>query len=134
MLTNKIIKELHFKAVRSSGSGGQNVNKVSSKIILSFDVKSSMVLSENEKILLKVKLYHRISSDGILIIKVDENRSQFMNKKIAIDRFLQILEFALVQEIQRKPTSVPNSQIRRRLKNKHYQAVVKKNRQKPYLE
>ena len=74
--------ELNFKAVRSSGAGGQNVNKVSSKVILSFDLKNSQALSEEEKLLLETKIASRLTSENILILNCDEDRSQLKNKTI----------------------------------------------------
>jgi ribosome-associated protein len=71
----KIIAELQFKAVRSSGAGGQNVNKVSSKVVLTFDLKNSQVLSDEEKGLLENKLASRLTSEQILILNCDEDRS-----------------------------------------------------------
>ena len=79
----KIISELSFKAVRSSGAGGQNVNKVSSKVVLSFDLLNSKALSEDEKLLLEQNLEPRLTNDKILILNCDEDRSQLKNKEIA---------------------------------------------------
>src|SRR6185436_9540974 len=89
--TEKIVSELQFKAVRSSGAGGQNVNKVSSKVVLSFDLKNSKALSEEEKALLETKLANRLTSEQILILNCDEDRSQLKNKAIVIKRFLDII-------------------------------------------
>jgi ribosome-associated protein len=94
--SEKIISELQFKAVRSSGAGGQNVNKVSSKVVLSFDLKNSQGLSEEEKALLENKLASRLTSEQILILNCDEDRSQLKNKSIVIKRFLDIITAGLV--------------------------------------
>ena len=127
----KIISELSFKAVRSSGAGGQNVNKVSSKVVLSFDLKSSQALSEEEKFLVETKLSSRITSDAILIMNCDEDRSQFRNKEIVIKRFLELIKNALFIPKERKPTRIPKSVIRKRIKDKKSISEVKKNRRKP---
>ena len=127
----KIISELSFKAVRSSGAGGQNVNKVSSKVVLSFDLKSSQALSEEEKFLVETKLSSRITSDAILIMNCDEDRSQFRNKDIVIKRFLDLIKNALFIPKERKPTRIPKSVIRKRIKDKKSISEVKKNRRKP---
>ena len=82
-----ISSELNFKAVRSSGAGGQNVNKVSSKIVLIFDVATSQGLDEEEKQLLQTKLKTKISQENLLILTCDEDRSQLKNKKIIIKPF-----------------------------------------------
>ena len=127
----KIISELSFKAVRSSGAGGQNVNKVSSKVVLSFDLKNSQALSEEEKLLVETKLSSRLTSDAVLILNCDEDRSQFRNKEIVIKRFLDLIKNALFIPKERKPTRIPKSVIRKRIKDKKSISEVKKNRRKP---
>ena len=127
----KIISELKFKAVRSSGAGGQNVNKVSSKVILSFDLMSSEALSEEEKLLLESKLASRLTSENILILNCDEDRSQLKNKEIVTKRFLQIISQGLVVPKIRKATKIPKSVIRKRLKDKKNNSEIKQNRRKP---
>ena len=127
----KIISELSFKAVRSSGAGGQNVNKVSSKVVLSFDLKNSQALSEEEKLLVETKLSSRLTTDAVLILNCDEDRSQFRNKEIVIKRFLDLIKNALFIPKERKPTKIPKSVIRKRIKDKKSISEVKKNRRKP---
>jgi len=127
----KIISELKFKAVRSSGAGGQNVNKVSSKVILSFDLNTSDALSEEEKLLLESKISSRLTNDGILILNCDEDRSQLKNKEIVTKRFLQIITQGLIIPKIRKATKIPKSVIRKRLKDKKNNSEVKQNRRKP---
>ena len=82
METEKILTELNFKAVRSSGAGGQNVNKVSSKVVLTFDLNASQALNEQEKALLAIKLATKLTSENLLILNCDEERSQLKNKSI----------------------------------------------------
>jgi ribosome-associated protein len=131
MEKEKLISELQFKAVRSSGAGGQNVNKVSSKVILSFDVKNSNAFSNEEKLLLETNLSSRLTNDQILILNCDEDRSQLKNKEIVIKRFLAILEQGLYIPKIRKATKIPKSVIRKRLKDKKNLSETKKNRKKP---
>ena len=131
METDKLISELQFKAVRSSGAGGQNVNKVSSKVVLSFDLKNSNVFTEEEKMLLEINLTSRLTNDQILILNCDEDRSQFKNKEIVIKRFLTIIKQGLFVPKIRKATKTPKSVIRKRLKDKKTIAETKKNRKKP---
>ena len=131
MEKEKIISELQYKAVRSSGAGGQNVNKVSSKVVLSFDLQNSQALSENEKELLKIKLAPRLTTDLVLILNCDEDRSQFRNKEIVTKRFLEIIKKALIIAKERKATKIPKSVIRKRIKDKKSISEVKKNRRKP---
>ena len=131
MEKEKLISELQFKAVRSSGAGGQNVNKVSSKVVLSFDLKNSNALSIEEKFLLETNLSSRLTKDQILILNCDEDRSQLKNKEIVIKRFLTIIEQGLYIPKIRKATKIPKSVIRKRLKDKKNLSETKKNRKKP---
>ena len=131
MEIQKIISELTFKAVRSSGAGGQNVNKVSSKVVLTFDLKNSQALTEEEKLLVETKLSSRLTDDAVLILNCDEDRSQFRNKEIVIKRFLELIKNALFVPKERKPTRIPKSVIRKRIKDKKNVSEVKKTRRKP---
>ena len=129
----KIISELNFKAVRSSGAGGQNVNKVSSKVVLTFDLIHSQSLSEEEKELSQKKLKSKLTIEGILILNCDEDRSQLKNKEIVIKRFLELIEKSLVIPKERKATKIPKSVIEKRLKDKSTNSEIKQNRKKPEL-
>ena len=131
MEPEKTITELQFKAVRSSGAGGQNVNKVSSKVVLSFDLKNSQALSEEEKMRLETKLSSRLTSDLVLILNCDEDRSQLKNKAIVTKRFLDILTVGLHIPKIRKATKIPKSVIRKRIKDKKNVSEIKKSRRKP---
>lgn len=131
MDTEKIISELKFKAVRSSGAGGQNVNKVSSKVVLSFDLSNSKALSEEEIALLEDKLAPRLTNDKILILNCDEDRSQLKNKEIVVKRFLQLLRENLIIPKERKATKVPKSVIKKRIQNKRNLSEKKQSRRKP---
>ena len=131
METEEIISELQYKAVRSSGAGGQNVNKVSSKVVLYFDLKNSQALSDEEKVLLKTKLSSRLTSEQMLILNCDEDRSQFKNKAIVTKRFLDIITAGLHIPKIRKATKIPKSVIRKRIKDKKNISEIKKSRRKP---
>ena len=134
MEIEKITSELSFKAVRSSGAGGQNVNKVSSKVVLSFDLAHSQALTDEEKLLVETKLSSRLTTDAVLILNCDEDRSQFRNKEIVTKRFLELIKNALLLPKERKPTKIPKSVIRKRIKDKKNVSEVKKNRRRPNLE
>lgn len=131
MEIQKIISELQYKAVRSSGAGGQNVNKVSSKVVLSFDLKNSQALSEEEKALLEINLSSRLTADAILILNCDEDRSQLKNKDIVTKRFVELIKKALIVPKIRKATKVPKSVIKKRIKDKKNISEIKKTRRKP---
>jgi ribosome-associated protein len=133
METEKIAGELSFKAVRSSGAGGQNVNKVSSKVVLTFDLNASQALNEEEKALIQTKLATKLSSENLLILNCDEDRSQLKNKAIVTKRFLDLIEKALIVPKKRKATKVPRSVIEKRIKAKRNTSEIKQNRKKPEL-
>ena len=107
------------------------MNKVSSKVVLNFEVENSNGLSEEEKILVLSKLSTRLTKENILILNCDEDRSQFKNKAIVIKRFFDLLTQSLHIEKVRKATKVPKSVIRKRLKDKKTNSEVKKNRRRP---
>ena len=130
----KIISELQYKAVRSSGAGGQNVNKVSSKVVLSFDLRNSAALSEGEKMLLEQNISNRLTTDLVLLLNCDEDRSQLKNKELVTKRFLQIIAKGLEVPKERKATRVPKGVIRKRIKDKKSASQVKQNRRKPNIE
>ncbi|MEN2489156.1 alternative ribosome rescue aminoacyl-tRNA hydrolase ArfB [Flavobacterium sp. B11] len=134
MDTDKIISELNFKAVRSSGSGGQNVNKVSSKVVLSFYLNTSQALSEDEKLLLQENIAARLTSENILILNCDEDRSQLKNKEIVTKRFLEIIKKGLYVPKIRKATKVPKAVIKKRIKDKKNISDLKQSRRKPNIE
>ena len=133
MDTEKLVSEISYKAVRSSGAGGQNVNKVSSKVVLSFDLLKSQALSDEEKAIAENNLSTRLTNDGILILNCDEDRSQLKNKDIVTKRFLEIITKALHVPKARKKTKIPKSVIRKRLKDKKNLSEIKQNRKKPRL-
>ncbi len=133
MEIEKILSELGFKAVRSSGAGGQNVNKVSSKVVLTFDLNASKALNDEEKELLLSKLASRFTADAILILNCDEDRSQLKNKTIVTKRFLELIQKALVVVKKRKATRIPRSVIEKRIKEKRNQSEIKKTRRKPHF-
>ncbi|NOR28105.1 MAG: aminoacyl-tRNA hydrolase [Lutibacter sp.] len=133
MNSEKIIKELKFKAVRSSGAGGQHVNKVSSKIELYFDLNASSELAEDEKELLSIKLKTKLTKENLLLLQCDESRSQHKNKEIVIKRFLEIITEGLKIPKKRRPTKPSKSSIKKRLEKKKKQAYKKVLRNKPDL-
>ena len=126
-----ILAEVKYKAVRSSGAGGQNVNKVSSKVVLTFDLQNSQGFSEEEKLLLETNLQNRLTTDLMLILNCDEDRSQLKNKELVTKRFLDIIKKGLYVPKERKATKIPKSAIRKRIKDKKNVSEVKKSRKRP---
>ena len=128
-MNKEIIKtELNYKAVRSSGAGGQNVNKVSTKIQITFALETSNGLMDEEKITLTEKLSNRITKDNFIMIECDETRSQLKNKELAVKRLFILLDNNLKKEKKRLVTKVPKRVIRKRLEDKKNQAEKKLNR------
>ncbi|MGA1226047.1 MAG: alternative ribosome rescue aminoacyl-tRNA hydrolase ArfB [Tamlana sp.] len=132
--TDVLLQELTFKAIRSSGAGGQHVNKVSSKIELSFNLSTSEALTEIQKQRIQNKLKSRLTNDGVLILQCDESRSQHKNKELVIKRFFELIKASLVVPKKRIPTKVPKSVIKKRLKSKRNISEKKANRKKPDIE
>lgn len=129
-----LVQEFKFKGIRSSGSGGQHVNKVASKIELSFQVLESSVLTEAQKKTIVEKLKSRLTKEGLLILQCGESRSQHQNKSLIIKRAVSLLNAALKKDKKRIKTKVPKAVIRKRLKNKRLNSDRKANRRKPDLE
>lgn len=130
----KIIKELTFKAVRSSGAGGQHVNKVSSKVELMFHLEGTKALSVPQKERLYLKLKNRLNKEGVLILQCDESRSQHKNKELVIKRFLELITTAIKVPKKRRKTKPSKSAIEKRLKSKQKMAQKKLNRKRPDLD
>lgn len=120
-----IIKELVFRTSRSGGKGGQHVNKVSSKVELNFNVPKSVFLSDAQKSLILEKLSGRLSSEGVLQIVTEEERSQFRNKERSIEKLLLILENVMYRPVLRKPSRPKGSAIEARLRAKRLNAIKK---------
>lgn len=134
MNTEVLISELNFKAVRSSGPGGQHVNKTASKVEVSFDLHASEALSETEKDRLRSKISSKITSEGIINLQCGETRSQHRNKAIVIERFVELLQKNLKVAKPRKKTKPSKGAIERRLKSKKENAFKKSNRKPPQMD
>lgn len=123
-----IKSELQYKAVRSSGAGGQNVNKVSTKMQITFNPSASQGLTEDEKRTLSEKLSNRITKEGALMVECDETRSQLKNKDLAIQRLFMLLENALKKDKKRIATKIPKAIIKKRLDDKQKRSEKKQSR------
>lgn len=129
-----LLNALQFKAVRSSGAGGQNVNKVASKVELTFDLENSLGLSDQEKELLKQSIGNRLTKDHLILMQCDESRSQHKNKTLVIQRFLDVIKEGLIIPKERIATKIPRSVVKKRLKGKRIASIKKSNRKPPELE
>jgi ribosome-associated protein len=117
--------EFSFLTSRSSGPGGQNVNKVSTKVEAHFNFKHSMSLSDREKELISENLRSRINSDGELIVKSQSERSQLRNRNKAIERIFILLSGALTEKPERKPTAPTKKSRVERLAEKRRRGQLK---------
>jgi ribosome-associated protein len=120
--------EITYKTSRSGGKGGQNVNKVSSKVELLFNINESGLFTEEEKLLLADKLQNRLNKDGLVQVICDEERSQYLNKEKAIERLILLITKALQKPKVRKPTKVSKAAKAARLDDKKKHAAKKDNR------
>ena len=120
--------EITEQFVRASGPGGQNVNKVSTKVSLRFEAGRSPNLSEAVKLRLKKIAGTKWTVDGAIVIQCDETRSQIRNREIAHDRLKELVQKALVVPKRRRPTKPSRGAIERRLKSKKIRAEVKSRR------
>ena len=134
MNIEKLIKELSFKAIRSSGAGGQHVNKVSSKVELTFDLLNSDELTQKQKDLLVEKLATKLTKNSVLILQCDEGRSQHKNKEVVIKRFVDLITAGLIRPKKRKPTKPSKASIKKRLLSKKKLSAKKSIRKKPDLD
>lgn len=123
-------RNIQYKTSRSGGAGGQNVNKVSSKVELLFSISESDEFTDEEKQLMLGKLQSRLNKDGLLQIVCDEERSQHLNKEIALDKLVDILTRALHQPKKRKKSNPSKASIAARLDNKRKASLKKIGRRK----
>lgn len=126
--------EIVFSASRSSGPGGQNVNKVSTKVELRFNIPNSNLLSDSEKEILLEKLKNKVNKEGDLILVSQEERSQIKNKEKVLQKFYELINEALTPPKKRKPTKPSKASKKKRLEEKKIIAEKKSQRKKPEIE
>lgn len=134
-MTERIFNsEFVFQASRSGGKGGQNVNKVSTKIELNFDILNSALLDDSEKIILFEKLRNRIDKKGVLKIVSQKERSQLLNKNMAVEKFYFLIEKAFRKEKPRHKTKPTKSSKEERLKRKKITSQKKSGRRTDFSD
>lgn len=129
-----LVRAVSFKTSRSGGKGGQNVNKVSSKVEIILNIESAEFFSAQEKELLAERLSHRIDLEGNLHVVSQEDRSQLVNKETSIDKLMALLRTSLHVDKIRKPTRTPRWLIVKRKIDKQSLSVKKENRRRPGLD
>src|SRR5687768_16148532 len=126
-----ILSELTFRTSRSSGAGGQHVNKTETKVHVLFDLPNSNGLTDEEKVLLLKKLAASVTDENILIITSQKSRSQFSNKEDAIEKLRLKLEKALVPKVKRIKTKPSKASVEDRLLEKKRISEKKEQRKRP---
>jgi ribosome-associated protein len=126
--------ELDYEFARSSGPGGQNVNKVETKVTLKFVVGDSNALTDDEKLRVSQALASRITKDGVLRVTSQRHRTREANRHAAIGRFIELLDDALVVRPPRKKTRVSRAAKKRRIEGKKRRGQIKQMRRPPKIE
>ncbi len=132
-MTRDLSSEVIFKATRSTGPGGQNVNKVNTKVELRFDVEQSKILLDDEKLIILEKLKNRINKEGVLILTSDQSRSQLKNKVLVLELFHELILQALIVKKKRKTIKISLAAKKKRLEGKQRQSEKKILRKPPGL-
>jgi ribosome-associated protein len=121
-------EEVTFATSRSGGPGGQNVNKLETRVTLRFDLQGSASFTEEQKARLRERLATRITRAGFLQVTSQKHRTQAENREAAVERFAELLREGLHEEAPRRPTKVPRAAKRRRIEAKRQRGQKKKER------
>lgn len=127
-MRNCLIREVEFRTSRSSGPGGQHVNKTESRVELLWHPKESGCLDEAQKMLVTSRLRNRVTDDGVLIMVSEKYRSQYRNRADVIERFLELVQESIVPVKKRKPTRPTRTSVEKRIRNKKIRGEIKRSR------
>jgi len=125
-----LIREVEFRTSRSSGPGGQHVNKTESRVELLWSPQDSTCLSEAQKMMIRSRLNSRITDNGVLILVSEKYRSQYRNKAEVGERFLDLILASLVPVKKRRPTRPTRSSVEKRIRTKKIRGDIKRSRRK----
>ncbi|MBI4250120.1 aminoacyl-tRNA hydrolase [Candidatus Uhrbacteria bacterium] len=125
--------ELSFSLSRSGGPGGQNVNKVATRVTVAWNIDRSAILTEEQQVLLRAKLKNRISAAGDVVLHCGTYRSQLRNKEEVVRRLVVLVQEALVEKPERKKTKPSRRAREKRLEAKREHAQKKESRKPPYI-
>lgn len=130
----ELVKSLSFKTSRSGGKGGQNVNKVSSKVEVILNIYTADLFTDEEKALLTERLANRLDQEGSLHVVSQEDRSQLVNKERSVTKLIALLTAALHVDKIRKPSRTPRSVIMKRKSDKQSLSIKKESRKRPSFD
>jgi len=126
-----LLGEVSYRTSRSSGPGGQHVNKTESRVELIWNLKETVCLDDGQKVLLLGRMGHRLTEDGVLILASERYRSQHRNREDVTSRFLELVRAGLVPVKKRRPTKPTRSSVEHRIKSKKIKGEIKRSRRKP---
>jgi len=127
-MRNCLIGEVEFRTSRSSGPGGQHVNKTESRVELLWHPKETGCLNEAQKILVTSRLRNRITEEGVLIMVSEKYRSQYRNRADVTERFVELVMESIVPVKKRKPSKPTRTSVEKRIRNKKIRGEIKRSR------